>query len=173
MSQNSIPAEKRRREDNDDDNDEVPLSQLSEIDDRVQLSQLSEILRQRPSMIRETMSQSLSREVSYPSTLRPQVRIEFRRMKQSAEDPEVVYTFKPLPEVTNGCCTWAREDNDSLRIGWWPKRGWIVYDAAVPCTTLSLPWDAIVSEQPKEAPPLGVWVSYKNGKSYAYNMIMP
>ncbi len=76
----------------------------------------------------------------------------------------LVYHF-----AQDGIGVFRRSDRPDLTIQWDPKFGWAAFDPASG-ELAGLAWGVSPNEQ-GSGPPAGTWVSYKEGRSYVYDLV--
>lgn len=75
-----------------------------------------------------------------------------------------VYTFDRV-----GRHSYVRRDNPEMRIDWEGPWGWL---ARLPKSGVvaGRPWEILPQHQRETAPPEGIWISRKGGRSYVYDL---
>jgi len=86
--------------------------------------------------------------------------LELRRLSD-----DLVYRFHYVTQ--NEGHSYQREDQ-AVFLSWCQDFGWGAWDGDV---LHGRPWDVPYSQQTKDAPPEGLWVSQKGVKSYCYNLV--
>ena len=80
---------------------------------------------------------------------------------------DLIYQFD-RKERLDGTVGYKRHDQN-LWITYRDQLGWVAYDEETQCI-MGRPWNVLPSEQNKQHPPAGEWVSKKEGKSYVYEL---
>lgn len=86
--------------------------------------------------------------------------LELRRLSD-----DLVYRFKCVRQEKDRA--FIREDKN-VYLSWRDDFGWGAWEGS---TLHGRPWDVPLSQQIKDAPPEGLWVSQKGVKSYCYNLV--
>lgn len=87
------------------------------------------------------------------------------RFELQRQSDDLTYVFT---RVGQQC--FARVDNQAMTIQWEGPWGWV---ARLPGNGVvsGRPWEILPQHQRAEAPPAGIWISRKDGKSYVYRLV--